>query len=167
MIINCMHACVVFFTKKCRRLAIVVLVVHACVPLFICSTVVHVQLLETPYINVLNRFQNFLELLRILEKYKTSETPKIDNIYLSTFRLYFIHHQDKLLCFINKTPKTYQSSVVYEFTCPGYNSRYIGKTDRCLYTRTKENSFMHITQNHAYHTESPLSILANSFNILI
>ena len=44
-----------------------------------------------------------------------------------------------------KTPKTYQSSVVYEFTCPGCNNRYIGKTDRCLYTRTKE---------HAYHTES-------------
>ena len=45
----------------------------------------------------------------------------------------------------DKTPKTYQSSVVYEFTCPGCISRYIGKTDRCLYTRTKE---------HSYHTES-------------
>ena len=45
----------------------------------------------------------------------------------------------------DKIPKTYQSSVVYEFTCPGCNSRYIGITDRCLYTRTKE---------HAYHTES-------------
>jgi hypothetical protein len=45
----------------------------------------------------------------------------------------------------DKTPKTYQSSVVYEFTCPGCNSRYIGKTDRCLYTRTKE---------HSYHKES-------------
>jgi predicted RNA-binding Zn-ribbon protein involved in translation (DUF1610 family) len=45
----------------------------------------------------------------------------------------------------DKTPKTYQSSVVYEFTCPGCNSTYIGKTDRCLYTRTKE---------HSYHKES-------------
>ena len=27
----------------------------------------------------------------------------------------------------DKTPKTYQSSVVYEFTGPGCNSRYIGK----------------------------------------
>jgi hypothetical protein len=44
----------------------------------------------------------------------------------------------------DKTPKSYQSSVVNEFTCPGYNSRYIGKTYRCLYTRTKE---------HSYHTE--------------
>ena len=47
----------------------------------------------------------------------------------------------------DKTPKTYQSSVVYEFTCPGCNSRYIGETDSCVYTRTKE---------HSYHTESAI-----------
>ena len=51
------------------------------------------------------------------------------------------------LCHAKIKPRklNYQSSVVYEFTCPGCNSRYIGKTDRCLYTRTKE---------HSYHTES-------------
>jgi hypothetical protein len=38
------------------------------------------------------------------------------------------------------TPKTYQSSVVYEFKCPGCNANYVGKTDRCLYTRIKEHS---------------------------
>jgi hypothetical protein len=41
-------------------------------------------------------------------------------------------------CFISlkdPTPKTYQSSVVYEFKCPGCNANYVGKTDRCLYTR--------------------------------
>ena len=39
-----------------------------------------------------------------------------------------------------KTPMRYQSSVVCEFICPGCNCRYIGKTDRCLYTRLKEHS---------------------------
>ena len=41
-------------------------------------------------------------------------------------------------CFISlkdQTPKMYQSSVVYEFKCPGCNANYVGKTDRCLYTR--------------------------------
>ena len=40
----------------------------------------------------------------------------------------------------DKTPMRYQSSVVYEFTCPGCNCRYIGKTARCLYTRLKGHS---------------------------
>ncbi len=41
------------------------------------------------------------------------------------------------------TPKTYQTSVVYEFKCPRCNAIYIGKTDRCLYTRIKEHSSRH------------------------
>jgi hypothetical protein len=42
----------------------------------------------------------------------------------------------------DKTLAKYQSSVVYEFTCPGCRSRYIGKTDRCFCTtcRIKEHS---------------------------
>ena len=46
-------------------------------------------------------------------------------------------------CFIplkDHTPKMYHSSVVYEFKCPGCNANYVGKTDRCLYTRVKEHS---------------------------
>jgi hypothetical protein len=46
-------------------------------------------------------------------------------------------------CFLSckdKTPDEYKSSVVYEFSCPGCRSAYIGKTDRCLYTRLKEHS---------------------------
>ena len=50
----------------------------------------------------------------------------------------------------DKTPKTYQSCVVYEFTCPGCNSRYIGKTDRCLYTRTKEHSYHTVSVIHQH-----------------
>ena len=37
-------------------------------------------------------------------------------------------------------PKRYKNSVVYQFTCPGCCSYYIGKTDRCLYTRIKEHA---------------------------
>ena len=35
----------------------------------------------------------------------------------------------------------YQCSVVYEFKCPGCNANYVGKTDRCMYTRMKEHSY--------------------------
>ena len=40
----------------------------------------------------------------------------------------------------DKTPKKFLSSVVYKFSCPGCSHSYIGKTDRCLYTRLKEHS---------------------------
>ena len=41
-------------------------------------------------------------------------------------------------------------SVFYEFTCPGYNSRYSGKTDHCLYTRTKEHSHQKTSEIHQH-----------------
>ena len=41
------------------------------------------------------------------------------------------------------TPKQYKSYIVYEFKCTGCNANYIGKTDRCLHTRSKE----HFSQN--------------------
>ena len=40
----------------------------------------------------------------------------------------------------DKTPNEYQSSVVYQFSCPSCKSSYIGKTDRCLFIRLKEHS---------------------------
>ena len=40
----------------------------------------------------------------------------------------------------DKTPKKFLSSVVYKFSCPGCSHSYIGKTDRCLYTRLKEHT---------------------------
>jgi predicted RNA-binding Zn-ribbon protein involved in translation (DUF1610 family) len=46
-------------------------------------------------------------------------------------------------CFVSckdKTPKEFQSSVVYKFSCPGCGKTYIGKTDRCLYTRLNEHA---------------------------
>ena len=45
----------------------------------------------------------------------------------------------------DKTPKTYQSSVVYEFTCPGCNS--IGTSAKLIAAYTPELKNIHITQN--------------------
>ena len=49
------------------------------------------------------------------------------------------------LCFFtsnkDKTPRPLsRSNVVYEFTCPGCNSSYIGKTNRTLLVRTQEHA---------------------------
>ena len=48
------------------------------------------------------------------------------------------------LCFFtitkDKTPPLSKSNVVYEFTCPGCNSSYIGKTNRTLLVCTQEHA---------------------------
>ena len=40
----------------------------------------------------------------------------------------------------DKIPNTLRSNLVYEFTCPGCNSSYIGKTERNLAIRLSEHS---------------------------
>ena len=42
----------------------------------------------------------------------------------------------------DKTPEELQSSIVYKFSCPGCSKSYIGKTDRCLYTRLNVSTNM-------------------------
>ena len=39
----------------------------------------------------------------------------------------------------NSVPNLSRSNLVYQFPCPGCNSKYIGKTDRCLSTRLTEH----------------------------
>ena len=58
------------------------------------------------------------------------------------------------------TPKHYKSSIVYEFKLPGCNADYIGKTNRCLYTRIKEHSSQNASEiyNHI--------ITCNEFNYI-
>ena len=50
------------------------------------------------------------------------------------------------LCFFtstkDKTPPLSKSNVVYEFTCPGCNSSYNGKTNRTLLVRTQEHALI-------------------------
>ena len=58
--------------------------------------------------------------------------PNVDiRIKQKTTKLYF---------FISNKDKTPPSNVVYEFTCPGCNSSYIGKTNRTLLVRTQEHA---------------------------
>ena len=77
-------------------------------------------------------------------------------------------------CFLSrkdKTPVEYKSSVVYEFSCPGCRSSYIGKTDRCLYTRikehsTRENSEIYAHVNSCEHFQHIKSLLELSPHLL-
>ena len=59
----------------------------------------------------------------------------------------------------DKTPAKYQSSVVYEFTCPGCKRRYIGKQ---IAASTPESKNTHWTTNLKSLTTSHH---ANTFNI--
>ena len=88
--------------------------------------------------------------LPFLCKYGTKLTNnfirKISPLLKSPCKFIFNWKTTDTNCFIalkDPTPKTYQSSVVYEFKCHGYrlfSHNYVGKTDRCLYTRIKEHS---------------------------
>lgn len=39
------------------------------------------------------------------------------------------------------TPLPSKSNVIYQFSCPGCNTQYIGKTERPLYERTLEHAW--------------------------
>ena len=45
-----------------------------------------------------------------------------------------------MFSFKDRTPDALKSMVVYQFTCAGCNSRYIGETSRHLSTRIKEHT---------------------------
>ena len=68
------------------------------------------------------------------------------------------------------TPKPCKRSVVFEFVCPGCNSSYIGKTDRCLDTRVNEHAKSNKSEiyNHACANifEHVLSLSNLPFNLL-
>ena len=84
--------------------------------------------------------------LPFLGKYRTKLTNrffrKISPLLTSPCKFIVNWKTTDSNCFISlkdPIPKQYQSSVVYEFKCPGCNANYVGKTDRCLYTRIKEH----------------------------
>ena len=61
--------------------------------------------------------------------------PNVDiRIKQKTTKLFFLTSNK------DKTPPLSRSNVVYEFTCPGCNSSYIGKTNRTLLVRTQEHA---------------------------
>ena len=57
----------------------------------------------------------------------------------------------------NEDPVTVnlQSHVIYQFECPGYKAKYIGKTDRCLELRLNEHSDLRTSAvgKHLYECE--------------
>jgi hypothetical protein len=80
-------------------------------------------------------------------------------------------------CFLSckdKTPDEYKSYVVYEFSCPDCRSSYIGKTDRCLYTRLKEHSTRENSEinahinccEHFQHIKSLMELSPDSTNTI-
>ena len=66
--------------------------------------------------------------------FKKEVTIKYVLRYQTTKLSYFTNTKDK-------TSFLSQSSVTYKFVCPGSKSSYIGKTDRTLHQRTKENHY--------------------------
>ena len=41
----------------------------------------------------------------------------------------------------DKTPDSSRSNIINEFSCPGCSAKYVGKTERCFYTRNVEDAF--------------------------
>lgn len=50
----------------------------------------------------------------------------------------------QLNCVSTAIPGFSESHVVYKFNCPGYQSGYIGNTDRILFIRTHEHTLSNI-----------------------
>ena len=72
------------------------------------------------------------KLLRKIQRNLT-QPVKFVVIYDTKKISYFLPKKDKI-------PNTSRSNLVYEFTCPGCNGSYIGKTERNLATRLSEHS---------------------------
>ncbi len=75
----------------------------------------------------------------LIHKFK----PKILRLLKEQCKFIIYWHNTTTGCFISckeKTPKEFQSSIVYKFSCPGCAKGYIGKTDRCLYTRLHKHA---------------------------
>ena len=61
-----------------------------------------------------------------------TEPVKFVVLYQTKKISYFLPKKDKV-------PDLQRSNLIYEFTCPGCNESYIGKTERNLNTRLKEH----------------------------
>ena len=72
-------------------------------------------------------------------------------------------------CFVSnkdKIPKHFQSDVVYKFSCPGCYKSYIGKTERCLYTRIHEHTTTPQSEIHKHINDCELfQHLTNLLNL--
>ena len=68
---------------------------------------------------------------------------KIQRNVIQPVKFVIIYDTKKISYFLpkkDKIPNPLHSNIVYEFTCPGCNSSYVGKTERNLATRLSEHS---------------------------
>ena len=71
----------------------------------------------------------------------------------------------------DKTPSLSQSSVVYQFTCPGCSFNCIGKTEQTLHERTEEHAYSNKKNNEQSKIYEHLSTcphyrhIVNLFNV--
>ena len=68
---------------------------------------------------------------------------KIQRNLIQPVKFVVIYDTKKISYFLpkkDKIPNPSRSNIVYEFTCPGCNSSYVGKTERNLATRLSEHS---------------------------
>ena len=71
---------------------------------------------------------------KLLKKIQRNLTQPVKFVIYDTKKIsYFLPKKDKI-------PNPSRSNIVYEFTCPGCNSSYVGKTERNLATRLSEHS---------------------------
>ena len=88
-------------------------------------------------------------------------TKKLKRIISQPFILNYIYKTTKMSHYCNTKDKIsdyLKSHVVYEFSCPACNARYIGKIDQNLGTRIKEHCgldknsrvFNHLTECNLY-----------------
>ena len=94
-------------------------------------------------------------LKKCFKKLGRSTNQKVNFVcrYSVTKISFFTNMKEKL----NKLSK---SNVVYQFSCPGCESSYIGKTDRTLFERTKE----HVTRANVKNQFSINNLIPNDVN---
>ena len=77
---------------------------------------------------------------KLYRSFKREVNVKFVTHYKTTKMSFFTNTKDK-------TSSLSQSSVVYQFTCPGCSCNYIGKTERNLHERTEEHAYCNKKSN--------------------
>ena len=80
--------------------------------------------------------------------------------FQSTKPSFFVSNKDKI-------PILSNSGVIYNYTCPGCKSSYIGKTENTLFNRTKEHAWNQkdIAMFKHFNSCEPWKYIVNIFHI--
>ena len=71
---------------------------------------------------------------RLKKLFKRDKTVKFEVSFQSTKVAFFTSNKDRI-------PKLSNSSVIYQYTCPGCAKSYVGKTENTLFNRTKQHGW--------------------------